>query len=575
MTHDGTTIRRKRLNRSICGVFILMLIQCLAACTVGPDYHPPKTTMPGSFVAGLPQTQPSTLPGAVVGAAAAVDVTRWWKSLHDAELDSLIARAVTANLDLEIAFTRLQEARMQEAVVSGGSLPSLEGSGAFARGSGNNSIKSRVATPLNAATNTTKVKEITQVIGFDAGWELDLWGKYRRAMEAARADTQAIAEVRNAVLITLISDVARAYMDVRALQWRLAIALANIEDERQTADLVEARYNRGLINELDVALSQRQLASVEAQIAPLRAGILAAQRRIAVLVGQYPQELTQELDVPIPESAALPGYPNTPGTAGTPRTASSKSEIRASEMPFRGGANPKSEIPPTLGMLPQLPEVFQPGLPVELLRRRPDIRESERRLASATAGIGVATAKLYPTITLTGGLGTQGQASRMGKSLASSSFIWSVGPQAYWPLLDFGTLDALITIQDFRAREALLNYKETILKAVEEVDNAISNYAAEQDRLRYLNQALVQSQRAVSLATERYERGFSDFLDVLDAQRQLFAIQNEAATDQEAVVLQFIAVYKGLGGGWETYPPAGPPPAASGGDRGVCAGVAS
>jgi outer membrane protein TolC len=188
---------------------------------------------------------------------------------------------------------------------------------------------------------------------------------------------------------------------------------------------------------------------------------------------------------------------------------------------------------------------------VELLRRRPDIRQAERELAAATARIGVATDALYPHVFISGALGVQGQG--FGRTPLESSFIGSVGPGAYWPLLDFGTLDAQIERQDYRTRELLLDYQRTVLLAVEQVDNAINNYSAQQDRLRNLNDALVAAQRAVQVASQRYDRGFTNYLDVLDAQRELYALQDQSATTQEQVVLQYVALYKAMGGGWENY----------------------
>jgi NodT family efflux transporter outer membrane factor (OMF) lipoprotein len=467
---------------------VFVVIAVLSGCAVGPDYHTPSTTMPSAFNAVPPSTQPA-------------NITDWWKSFGDPELDSLIDRALAANFDLEIALTRLQEARTAEIVVEGGALPEIDASGALAGGTGTNSTKGRVEGPLNAGTNTTGLKEITQVVGFDAGWELDLWGRYRREMEAARDDTQAAAEARNAVLITVISDVARAYMDARSLQMRLKIAQDNIRIEQATVEVVQQRFDRGLTNELDLALARRQLATLQSEITPLKEEITVAQRRLAVLLGEYPEDLRVELDQP--------------------------------------------------ASLPDLPRRIETGLPPDLLRRRPDIREAERQLAANTALIGARTADLFPQVAITAGAGLQGQG--LGRTPAGNSFIWSAGPTAYWPLLDFGALDALIDIQDLRTHEALVNYKKIIVSAVEEVENALSAYSAEQDRLQDLNDALVASQRAVTLANERYDRGLTDFLNVTDAERQLYEIQDQYAIAQENVVVQFIAIYKSLGGGWEAY----------------------
>ncbi len=474
---------------------ILALAAFLGGCTVGPDYQTPDTPTPAAFAPAVPSAAQAAAP------APAIDYTIWWQSLGDPKLDDLVKRAIATNPQLEIALARLQQARTTEAVISGGALPVADVAGGAGRGTGSNSVRGRVPPPLNAATNTAGLKEITHVVGFDAGWELDLFGRYRRAIEAAHYDREAAAEARNAVLLTLISDVARAYIDLRGLQVRLAVAQRNVETAQQTVDVVRTRFNRGLTNEFDLVLAQRQLATFQALIPPLMAGIAADIHRIAVLLGQYPEELTAELSPP--------------------------------------------------GAIPAPPQQVQPGLPVELLRRRPDIREAERELAAATARIGVATADLFPRLWVTGAAGLQGQG--LGRTPVSNTGIWSIGLAAYWPLLDFGTLDALIEVQEYQTHELLVSYKLTILSAVEEVDDAIAAYSADQEQLRSLSDALLTSRRAVALATERYDRGLTDFLNVLDAERQEYQLEDQYAAAQEATTLQFVALYKGLGGGWEGY----------------------
>ena len=461
-------------------------------CLVGPDYHRPATTMPAAYSSTQPATQPS---------ASAVDVSQWWKSLNDPELDSLIARAVGANTDVQIALMRLQQAKAFEFAENGNALPSMEASAAAGRGSGTNSTKGRIPSPLNAGTNTTGLDEITQVAGLDATWTLDLFGGLRRDAEAARYDTQAAAEARSQAIVVLVAEVAAAYVDQRAVEFHLRIAQDNLKDEQQSYEVVQARFERGFTTELDQVLAARQLAEVQAEIAPLQSARDADQRRLAVLLGEFPGALQAELSTPQP--------------------------------------------------LPRLPAQIEPGLPIELLRRRPDIRRAERQLAAATARIGVATSALYPHVVLTGGLGFQGQG--LGRTPVENMFIGSIGPAAYWPLLDFGTLDALVQVQDYRTRELLLNYQKTILMAVEEVDNAVDSYASQQTHLKSLEDALTAAQRAATVVSERYDRGFTNYLDVLDAQRELYTLQAQYAATQEEVILQFIKLYRALGGGWEQY----------------------
>jgi NodT family efflux transporter outer membrane factor (OMF) lipoprotein len=484
-------IESMKIVHCVVMAVVLAAAVWMQGCSVGPDYHTPATTMPSSFVAAPPATQP----------APPVDVTQWWKSLDDPELNRLVDRAIAANPDLQIALMRLQQARAEEYAVAGIGLPEIDADGAVGRGTGTDSVKGRIPTLLDGGVNPSGLHEVTEAVGLDGSWELDPFGGLRREAEAARYDTQAAANARNDVLVTLVSDVAAAYVDERATQLRLSITAADAQAELQSYNVVQARYDRGFTNELDPAIAKRELATVQAELAPLNAAIESDRRHLTVLLGRFPGELSAELIQP--------------------------------------------------GGLPELPDRIEPGLPIELLRRRSDIRQAERQLAAATARIGVATDALYPHVFISGALGVQGQG--FGRTPLESSFIGSIGPGAYWSLLDFGTLDALVERQDYRTRELLLNYQRTVLSAVEQVDNAINNYAALQDRLRSLSDALNAAQRAVAVASQRYDRGFTNYLDVLDAQRELYALQDQYATTQEAVVLQFVGLYRALGGGWENY----------------------
>jgi len=469
----------------------------LCGCSVGPDYQPPEIELPTLF---------GTSSREIVSQETAPDpeIVRWWQTLRDPELDRLIERAIACNPDLEIALTRVQAVRTQQIAVVSAALPSVEASGALAQGTGNDMTKGRATPALRSATNSTSLSKINELGGFDSVWEIDFWGKYRRLLEAVRDSAQALAELRNAVLITVIGDVAMNYTNLRGFQLRLQIARNAVKAAQKTAELAQARFDRGLTNELDVTLAKRELATLQAQIPLLVAAIADEESRLALLVGTFSPDVIPEL--------------------------------RA----YRG--------------LPHVPSRVRPGAPADLLRRRPDIRESERQLAAATALIGVATANLFPTIALVGAAGLQGgEETSAAKKTPPLTSIWSFGPGAYWPVFDFGRLDALINVQELAAHEALVNYKKTILAAVEEVDNAIKQYRAQQQRLRELRVALEQARRAVTLATERYERGITDFLNLLDAQRAEYAIEDQAAIAQEALIIQYIALYKALGGGWELY----------------------
>jgi NodT family efflux transporter outer membrane factor (OMF) lipoprotein len=442
------------------------------------------------------------MPGPVAGAAVpAVDLTGWWHALKDPELDSLIERAVRGNPDVLIALDRLQAARTYEAAAIGLVLPQAEAAAGGGRGTGSNLARGRAPQTQISAANTAGVEHLNLVAGFDALWELDVFGKYRREIEAARADTQALHAARNGVLVSVISDVARAYVDLRGLQVRASVLNEASDALRESQRIAGIRYQRGITNELDLTLATRELAILEAQAAPVAAQARAAQYTIAVLLGVYPEEMTQEL------SAAA--------------------------------------------MVPSVPAAVAAGLPVELLRRRPDIQQAERELAAANARVGVATANLFPSLFVSGSLGAQRQQAPGLPTIGQH--IWSLGAGAAWPLLDFGQLDAQVEIADLQTRARLVSYKKTIQEAVREVDSSLGRYGAEQLSLSKLETALVASQRAVTLARERYERGLTDYLNVVDAERQEYDIEEQYTAAQVAAAEDFIELYRSLGGGWENY----------------------
>jgi NodT family efflux transporter outer membrane factor (OMF) lipoprotein len=481
---------------------LAVMVTGLAGCAVGPNYRTPKTPTPEGYAAAA-STATAGGAGSAPGAAQPpVNLAAWWQALKDPELDSLIARAVSGNPDVLIALDRLQAARVYEAGIIGTVLPVAEASIGGGRGTGSDLTRGRAAQSLRSGDNAAGLKQINVVGGFDALWELDVFGKYRREIEAARYDTEATRAARNGVLVSVIADTARAYVDLRGLQVRASVLAGAIDVLRESLRIVNIRYERGITNELDVTLATRELAMLEAQAAPLAAQVAAAEYTIATLLGVYPEDMVQEL---------------------TPKA-----------------------------MVPAVPAaVTASGLPVELLRRRPDIQQAERELAGATARIGVATAELFPAIAISGAIGFQRQQA---PGLATiGQHIWSYGAGAAWPLLDFGQLDAQVEIADLQTRALLVNYKKTIQGAVRDVDTNMGLYAAEQLSLGKLETALIASQRAVTLANERYERGLTDYLNVVDAERQEYDIEEQYTAAQVAAAEEFVELFRSLGGGWENY----------------------
>ena len=473
----------------------------LAACAVGPNYRTPNIAPPAGYAAAGSTATTGGAGNPPPAAPAPVDLAAWWQALKDPELDSLVARAISGNPDVLMALDRLQAARTYEAAVVGTVLPVAEASVGGGRGTGSDLTRSRAAQSLRSADNTAGLKQINVVGGFDALWELDVFGKYRREIEATRYDTEAARAARNVVLVSVIADTARAYVDLRGLQVRAAVLGSAIDALRESLRIVKIRYERGITNELDVTLATRELATLEAQAAPIEAQVAAAEYTIATLLGVYPEDLLKEL---------------------APRA-----------------------------MVPAVPGAVATGLPVDLLRRRPDVQQAERELAGATARIGVATAELFPSVAISGAIGFQRQQAPGLPTIGQH--IYSYGAAAAWPLLDFGQLDAQVEIADLQTRALLVNYKKTIQAAVREVDTNIGRYGAEELSLDKLETALLASQRAVTLANERYERGLTDYLNVVDAERQEYDIEEQYTSAQVAAAEEFIELFRSLGGGWENY----------------------
>ncbi|MBV8909472.1 MAG: efflux transporter outer membrane subunit, partial [Gammaproteobacteria bacterium] len=425
---------------------LTLVSSALAACAVGPNYHTPKIATPAQFAAAndtVIGTPPAEGPrgsaaagndGAASGAsgasraAAAVDFAAWWLALRDPELDSLITRAILGNPNVLIALDRLQAARTYEAALVGNVLPAAEAAAGGGRGTGSDLARGRAPQSQISGDNGAGLQHINEVGGFDALWQLDIFGKYRREIEAARYDLEALRAARNSVLVSVIADVARAYVDLRGLQVRASVLAQAIDTLRESQRIVGIRYERGITNELDVTLATRELATLEAQAAPLAAQVQAARYTIAVLLGLYPEDMVKEL---------MPG-----------------------------------------AMVPAVPGAVSTGLPVELLRRRPDVQQAERQLAAATARIGVATAELFPSLAISGSIGAQRQQAPGLTTVGAH--IWSLGPAAVWPLLDFGQLDAQVEAADLQTRALLVDYKRTIQQAVREVDTDMELCSAQQ-----------------------------------------------------------------------------------------------
>jgi outer membrane protein, multidrug efflux system len=477
------------MGRKICLSLAMLL---LAGCKVGPNYKPPATTMPAGYMLHA-TTLPTTASTQPAIAPPPPSLTGWWRSFNDPILNDLIVRAVHANLDLRIATARLRQARAQYGITSSVLYPEVDFDPSFTRqrASGNGPILGSVPSSVSPIYNLYQV-------GFDATWELDVFGGERRAIESASADIEVAWQNRNDVLLSLLAETARNYIEYRALQRRLELTHENIVSEQQSIDVSTSRFKAGLTSNLDVVRAEAQATSTTAQLPALTGQMQGSLETLAVTLGTDAQSLAAEL----------------------------------------GPVQPIPVGPPDVPL----------GLPSDLLRRRPDIRAAERQLASATAQIGVATADLFPKFTLTGSLGLQ---STHFKSIGDyNSRYWSIGPSVSWPIFDAGRIHSNIVLQKAITEEKYANYQKTVLQALSDVETALSSYENERQRRVQLAQSADALERALTLATQLYKQGVGEFLDVLDAQRSLFAAQDALAQSDQAVSSDLVSLYKALGGGW-------------------------
>jgi len=471
----------------ILTLLTIAAIFVVAGCAVGPNYHTPQTKAPA-------QWNESLAGGETNSAIAAAD---WWNNFHDLELDSLIRRAVQSNLDLRIAQARVREARAQFGIAAADLWPTVDGSSSYTRA--RESQHQPVLGSLPLPPNVPFENNIYQA-GFDASWEIDVFGGKRRAKQAAGAQVSASEFGRRDVLVTLLGDVARNYVDLRGYQQQLTIANENILVQEKSLAITRDRFAKGLASDLDVQQASTVLATTRAELPTLESSIQTSIHSLEVLLGQQPGVLQTEL----------------------------------------------SEASP----IPSRPPVVPVGLPSELLLRRPDIRQAERQLAAATANIGVAKADLFPKFFLTGTAGFESISAS--DWFTGGSKLWSVGPTMQWRIFDAGRIRSNIKVQSARQEQALDTYEKTVLTAFEEVENNLVLYAKEQVRRRSLQDAVISSQKSLDTANKLYASGLTDFLRVLDSERSLYQAQDSLVQSDRTISANLIALYKSLGGGWET-----------------------
>ncbi len=512
-----------------------------SGCMIGPNYKPPVVKVNPSFT--QTQAPPTTQASTVVPTTN--PPVEWWTTFRDPELESLIQRAAKGNLNLKEAASRVRQARAQRGVTGASLLPEVNLDGGYQRAHGSNNVsiplaafgasssgpkaaaapQSKLTLPSNQGKlRTADINEAANPggpqsplglgglpgvstslyqAGFDSNWEIDLFGGTRRAFEAAGEDVQAAQEDQRDVLVTLLAETARTYVELRGYQRQLSIARQNLAAQQDTLKLTRDKFNAGFVTDLDVARQATQVATTAAALPALEAQINVSITTLGVLLAEDPSSLQQELMV----ASAIPAVP------------------------------------------PEIPI----GLPSQLLRRRPDVRRAERQLAAATSRIGEAEADLLPKFSITAALGFD---STRPKALFDwSSRYWAVSPGISWPIFDAGRICFNIKVKDEQQKQAADAYQQSVLTALKDVEDSLSNYRTEQLRHAALVDAQSAAHQAVDLAKQQYAQGITDFLTVLDAERAEFATQDSVAQSERAISTDLISLYKALGGGWEVMLP--------------------
>jgi len=484
--------------RGIRGTWALLAACTLTACKVGPNFTPPKEPVPDHYAGALD-----------VQASDSIPPSFWWLEFHDPELDRLETQAAAGNLDLRAAFLRLVEARSQVQLARSQGLPSLEGTASYNREQLGLAgiLKSEHVAPTSPTEqgligSLEKPVNIYQ-LGFDASWELDLFGKVRRAVEAADANSLAAVESRNDLLVSLQAEVAQTYFQLRASQMLRKIAADQIAAQSDVLELTKSRHQHGLAGEADVDTAGAQLSTLQSELPPYDQTMAASRHALAVLTGQTPEALDSEFG----ES----------------------------------------------GELPALPQAVPVGLPATLARRRPDIRESEAALHGATAQVGVSVASLFPNISLSGTAGLRNLST--GYLFDWDSKFYTFGPTVSVPIFHGGALVANVRLSRAQAAEAALQYRKTVLGALQEVEDGLSNLHEDALRTAALEDSVTSDQRALAVNVDAYQHGLLTYISVLTLQIQTVQAQQQLAQAVLAQSIDLVRLYKALGGGWQDAPP--------------------
>ncbi len=460
-------------------VIILVLIIMSGCAAVGPEFQAPNLPAPDTWHTEMAG-------GLAVSETIPDDQGAWWQVFQDPLLTRLVENAAAGNLDLQKAVVRIEEARALYGISQADDYPVLDSTGVIQR------LRPSEKTGFETTSGFYQA-------GFDTAWEMDIFGKIHRSQQAALAEVETRQQALAALLVSLQAEVALNYLELRTFQERLIAARGNLDVQKETYEINLSRFNAGLIGELAVHQAQYILEQTRSQIPQLQDGLGRAANRLAVLVGERPGTLHEELT----KNYAIPCIPL---------------------------------------------EVVM-GIPARTLRQRPDIRRAERALARETALVGVAMADLYPQLQLTGTFGLE--ALSVGNFFNSSSRFWGIGPRVSWRLFDGGRIRQAVAAQSARQEQAMIDYQAALLTAQEEIENAILAFAKEQLRRDSLVKATAAARNADRIARDQYQAGLVDFSNVLDAQRSLLSFEDQLAQSRGAVSANLVRLYKALGGGWQ------------------------
>lgn len=463
-----------------------LLFTLIGCTTLGPDFKQPEAEVEAQWL----ETDHSVIQ---TGDANGAD---WWTVFNDPTLNTLIQQAYQQNLPLQVAGLRIMQARAQLGIAIGSQYPQLqEAAGSL----------TRVKLSENEPNSSPLLDDNywTANAGFNASWELDFWGQFRRGVESANANLGTRIAAYDNALVSLTGEVASVYIQIRTLEKRIAVARSNIETQQRGYRIASVRFRAGATSELDPAQALTLLRNTQSQIPVLESQLRQAKHALSILLGMPPRDLSGLL---------------------------------------------------VAGAIPDAPTEVAIGVPAELLRRRPDIRQAELQAAAQSAQIGIAKASLYPSFSLIGSLGfttSNTNSSNMNDMLNSDSFGYSFGPSFAWPILNYGRLKNNVRVQDARFEELIVNYQNTVLEAAREVEDSLAGFLGAKAAAGYLSDSVNSAQRSVDLSLIQYREGAVDYQRVLDSQQSLLEQQDQYTNARGNIILNLVATYKALGGGWQ------------------------